>query len=65
MGCISYVLTVEGKEEVKVIDTPQNYCLEVEQFGRCILDGEKPFVSHEFTLMNARLMDRILKTIQY
>ncbi|MBR4981832.1 MAG: Gfo/Idh/MocA family oxidoreductase [Lachnospiraceae bacterium] len=64
-GKLSYVITVEGKEEVKVIDTPQNYCLEVEQFGRCILDGEKPFVSHEFTLKNARLMDRILKTIRY
>ena len=64
-GELSYVLSVGGKEEVKVVDTPQNYCLEVEQFGRCIMDGEKLHVSHEFTLKNARLMDQILKTIQY
>lgn len=64
-GELAYVVTVEGKEEVKVIQTPQNYRLEVEQFGRCILEGEDLHVSHEFTLKNARLMDRILEKIQY
>ena len=64
-GKLAYVVSVGNKEEVKVIDTPQNYGLEVEQFGRCIRDGEKLHVSHEFTLKNARLMDRILKEIKY
>lgn len=64
-GKLSYVISVDGKEEVKVIDTPQNYCLEVEQFGRCIREGEKLHVSHEFTLKNAQLIDRILKSINY
>lgn len=64
-GKLAYTINIEGKEEVKVVDTPQNYRLEVEQMGRCILDGETPFVSNEFTLKNARLMDRILKEINY
>lgn len=64
-GKLAYTLSIGEKEEVKVIDTPQNYRLEVEQFGRCILEGEKPHVSHEFTLKNARLMDRILEIINY
>lgn len=42
-----------------------NYCLEVEQLGNCILKGEKPRVSHEFSLQNARVMDKILKEIGY
>ena len=64
-GKLTYVVSLNGKEELKVIDTPQNYRLEVEQFGRCILEGEKLHVSHEFTLKNARLMDRILQEIKY
>ena len=52
-------------EEIKTIDTAQNYKLEVEQLGRCILKGESPLVSYEFSKMNARVMDRILKEIGY
>ena len=33
-------MTNEGRTEY-TIDIPQNYMLEVEQLGRCILDGEK------------------------
>ena len=64
-GKLVYTICIDGKEEVKVIDTPQNYGLEVEQLGRCILEGESPYVSNEFTLKNARVLDRILKEIKY
>ena len=64
-GKLAYVINLNGKEEVRVIDTPQNYRLEVEQFGRCIREGESLHVSHEFTLKNAKLMDRILQEIHY
>ena len=64
-GKLQYTVCVDGTEEVKFVDTPQNYKLEVEQLGRCILEGEKPYVSNEFTLLNARVMDRILKEIKY
>jgi len=55
----------EVKYEVKKIIAPQNYMLEVEQFGRCISDGEKPFVTEEFSVKNAELIDRILDVINY
>ena len=41
------------------------YSLEVAQLGRCITDGEKPFVSPEFSIMNAGAMDTVLEAIGY
>lgn len=42
-GELSYTIrTAEGQEEVKTVEVPQNYRLEVEQFGRCIDENEKP-----------------------
>lgn len=64
-GELSYKICVDGKEELKIVSVLQNYRLEVEQLGRCITDGEKPRVSEEFSLMNARLLDRVLDAINY
>ncbi len=66
-GKQSYVLTSfdAGEEVEKVIDTPQNYSLEIAQLGRCILEGEKPAVCREFSLGVARTVDRVLQKIGY
>mgnify|MGYP003295110616 CR=1 FL=1 len=64
-GELSYTLTIGEQSTVKTVHTPHNYRLEVEQLGRCITDGEQPHVSHNFSRMNARLMDRILEKIGY
>lgn len=65
-GELEYILCVDGKEdEKKTVFCPQNYRLEVEQMGRCISDGEAIHVSHEFTLRNARTLERILRAIEY
>lgn len=64
-GEISYRVCVDGKETVKTVNAASNYCLEVEQFGRCILDGEKPYVTEEFTLKNLRTLERILAEVGY
>lgn len=65
-GEVSYTLSVFGKEEeTKTVFCPQNYKLEVEQLGRCIAEGEQIHVTHEFTMRNARTLDRILKEIGY
>ena len=66
-GCgeLSYTLIRNERSEVKTISVPQNYRLEVEQFGRCILTGEKPHVSEEFTLRNLLTLEQILKAIGY
>ena len=60
------IIQKNGEESVvKTVSTPHNYRLEVEQLGCCITDGETPYVSEEFTLRNARLMESILALIGY
>ena len=59
--------TIPGmlQAEKKTIEVPQNYRLEIEEFGRCIAENEMPVVTEEFSVKNARLVDRILKEIGY
>lgn len=64
-GELSYTLTVGEQTVVKTVSTPHNYCLEIEQLGRCITNGEAPHVSEAFTMKNARLMESILAVIGY
>lgn len=64
-GELKYTLTTDEGTVEKSVNAPQNYKLEVEQLGRCITDGEKPHVSHDFTRMNSRVIDAILKEIKY
>jgi predicted dehydrogenase len=56
------IKTEKSAEEIK-IDCPDNYMLEVEQFGRCILNGEKPLITFEDSLGNARVIDAALSSI--
>ena len=48
-----------------VIDIPQNYSLEVEQLGRCILGDEKPHITPEFSIKNSKLIDAVLSKIGF
>lgn len=64
-GNLKYTVSVDGVETVKTVEARQNYCLEVEQLGRCITDGEKPYVSPEFSIMHARTLDKVLEAIGY
>ena len=64
-GVLQYVLTTDEGEWVKTVEAPHNYRLEVEQLGRCITEGETPYVSNEFTMRNARTLDKILEAIGY
>lgn len=64
-GILRYIINTDEGETVKTIDAPDNYRLEVEQLGRCISEGETPHVSHDFTMKNARTLDRILEAIGY
>ena len=64
-GNLEYTIVADGKTETKTVATPDNYGLEIEQFGRCITDGEVPFVSNEFTVMNAKVVEKIHKIIGY
>ena len=65
-GNLSYqIKTFDGREELKVVEVPHNYRLEVEQLGRCITEGETPYVTEEFSVSLARTIDRVLKEIDY
>lgn len=62
--CRYTVCNDEGLRE-ECVTVRQNYCLEIEQFGRVVTEGEAPKVTKDFTLMNARLIDRIHKVTGY
>lgn len=64
-GVLHYTICTETGEAVKSVEARDNYCLEAEQLGRCITEGERPHVSNEFTVRNARVMDRVLEKIGY
>ena len=64
-GEIPYTVVRNGIKETKTVSAPNNYALEAEQLNRCILFGEKPHVSREFSLLTARVSDRILEAIGY
>lgn len=64
-GTMSYYIIKDEVKEEHTITVPNNYMLEVEQLGRCITEGEQPYVNHEFSLMNARVIDKVLKKMGY
>lgn len=64
-GKLNYFIHKNGERKEMTVTAGDNYTLEVEQFGRCIMDGEKPYVSNEFSIKNARTIDRVLASIGY
>ncbi|MBR5933494.1 MAG: Gfo/Idh/MocA family oxidoreductase [Treponema sp.] len=64
-GSLSYrIVTPEGVTE-RNVEVPQNYSLEIEQLANCILKGEKPFITSEFSIKNAKVLDALFKEIGY
>ena len=64
-GDISYTVVRDGKRETKTVTAPNNYTLEIEQLGRCVRNGETPWVSKAFSLRCAAAMDAILADMGY
>ena len=64
-GDLSYRICTDRGVTERSIKAPQNYSLEVEQLGRCILSGERPHVSADFSVKNAELMDKVFEEIGY
>lgn len=64
-GELAYTLWTPEGETVKTVKTPHNYRLEVEQLGRCILEGETPHITKEFSVTNSRVLEQILEAIHY
>lgn len=64
-GSLSYQIFTEKGVTERKIEVPQNYSLEIEQLGRCILENELPFVSPDFSIKNAKFMDAVFKEIGF
>ena len=64
-GEVSYNIITKDEIIERKISVPQNYSLEITQLGNCILNGEKPFVSSEFSIRNSELMDKVFEEIGY
>ena len=64
-GDVSYKIYTSEEVIERNITIPHNYSLEIEQFSRCIINGEKPHITQEFSIKNAELIDKILKEIGY
>jgi len=56
------VVTQEKTEEIN-IDCPDNYMLEIEQFGRVVTGEESPLITQEDSLGNAAVIDESLRQI--
>lgn len=57
------LLTTQAGEQEIVVNCPHNYMLEVEQFGRCILEGEEPLITFEDSYNNAKVIEEALRQI--
>ena len=65
-GKLSYRLcTFDGVDEVHEVEVRNNYCLEVEQFGRCVRNEETPYLTEEFSVSLAGTVDKVLDIIGY
>ena len=64
-GKIPYTVIRDGAAVTREVDAPNNYALETEQLSLCILRGDRPHVSKEFSLRVARVTDRIMREIGY
>lgn len=62
-GDVSYRIYVNDEVIERKVTVPQNYALEISQLGRCILDGETPHITPEFSIQNAELMDKVFEEI--
>ena len=64
-GDVEYnIFTNDGVINRK-ISVSDNYMLEVNQVNRCIINGETPDITPEFSIKNAKLMDQVLSEIGY
>ena len=64
-GRLNYQIVTDDRTVTQYVEVPQNYSLEIAQLGRCIASGEQPHVSANFTLANARTLDKALAAIGY
>lgn len=64
-GKISFSVKTDNAVRIETLDVSDNYMLEVKQFSSCIRGNDTILYTHERSVENSRLLDRILKEIDY
>ena len=64
-GDVTYNVISEGRHITRMINVPSNYTLEVASLGESILTGKPQFITPEFSIKNAELLDKLLNYIGY
>lgn len=62
-GTTKIQVKTADKTEEFTIECPDNYMLEIEQFGKAVLGEESPLITYQDTLGNATVIDESLKQI--
>ncbi len=62
-GTTRIILTIADKTEEIVIECPDNYMMEIEQFGKVVSGEESPLITIEDAEGNAALIDESLRQI--
>ena len=64
-GDVSYKIFTADEIIERNISVPQNYSLEIAQMCKCVSGEDTPFITPEFSIKNAKLMDKIFIEIGY
>ena len=64
-GELSYTITVNGETTTRTVQVRNNYALEIEQMNRAIMGEEEIYVTKEFSLRNAKMIDGALASMGY
>lgn len=64
-GLLQYTVKRGDVVQKKTVNAPNNYCLEVEQLGRAIREGEPILVTNEFSVLTSETLDCVLEKIGY
>ncbi len=62
-GTIRYTIYSDGKEIVKTVEAPNNYAMEVENMNDCVKGTGMAHIPGDFSVINARIIDEVLKKI--
>lgn len=64
-GDLSYTITVNGETITKTQQARNNYALEIEQMNRAIIGEEEIYITPEFSIRNAKMIDAALVSMGY
>jgi predicted dehydrogenase len=62
-GELKIILNTNGNTQEIIVNCPDNYMLEAEQFSRSVLGEEKPVITFEDSIGNAKVIDEVLRQV--